>query len=219
MAIYRNTVLHGAVEALRANYPVVEEMVGREMFERVAVDYATECPPRHPSLALYGARFAQWLEGQRWIQDVPYLADVARVERLRIESLMAADATALSRSDIAERKLDELRMRLHPALRFTWLATPAMSIWLAHQRHRPTDLNLAWKAEGALFARPRHDILHCPRIGRSAHRMLCGISIGETAGQAIGAANRLYPDDDARVVLLSLLRLGSFSPTAERTIQ
>ena len=48
MAVYRNTVLHGAVEALRANYPVVEQIVGSEMFEAVAVDYATECPPRKP---------------------------------------------------------------------------------------------------------------------------------------------------------------------------
>jgi hypothetical protein len=41
MAVYRNTVLHGAVEALRANFPVVEQIVGADMFERVAVDFAT----------------------------------------------------------------------------------------------------------------------------------------------------------------------------------
>ena len=48
MAVYRNTVLHGAVEALRGNFPVVEALVGQDMFERIAVDFATECPPRHP---------------------------------------------------------------------------------------------------------------------------------------------------------------------------
>ena len=41
MAVYRNTVLHGAVEALRANYPIVEQIVGPEIFEAIAVDYAT----------------------------------------------------------------------------------------------------------------------------------------------------------------------------------
>ncbi|MGE5600784.1 MAG: putative DNA-binding domain-containing protein, partial [Pseudomonadota bacterium] len=28
LAVYRNTVIHGAVEALRSNYPVVEQIVG-----------------------------------------------------------------------------------------------------------------------------------------------------------------------------------------------
>jgi hypothetical protein len=132
MAVYRNTVLHGAVEALRANFRVVEQLVGPEMFENMAVGYATKCPPRQPVLALYGAGFADWLEDQAWVRDLPYLPDVARVERLCIESLMAADAEPLSA--IAERDLSGLKLELHPALRFTWLATPAMSIWLAHQR-------------------------------------------------------------------------------------
>src|SRR5690348_18078173 len=44
MAVYRNTIMHGAIEALRANYPVVEQIVGEEMFEHVAVDFASTCP-------------------------------------------------------------------------------------------------------------------------------------------------------------------------------
>ena len=40
--------LHGAVEALRANYPVVEQIVGAEMFEAVAVDYATDVSAAEP---------------------------------------------------------------------------------------------------------------------------------------------------------------------------
>ena len=97
MAVYRNTVLHGAVEALRANYPVVEQIVGTEMFQGVAVDFATECPPLRPALTLYGARFAEWLEGQPWIGDLDYLPDVARVERLRVESLHGGGCRAAHR--------------------------------------------------------------------------------------------------------------------------
>jgi len=61
MAVYRNTVIHGAVEALRSNYPVVEQIVGEEMFEHIAVDFAFTCPPRDPVLALYGGEVADWL--------------------------------------------------------------------------------------------------------------------------------------------------------------
>ena len=95
MAVYRNTVLHGAVEALRANYPVIEQIIGAEMFDQVAVDFAATCPPRAPVLALYGAEFADWLSQQRWIADLPYLPDVARVERLHVACLSAPDDVPL----------------------------------------------------------------------------------------------------------------------------
>lgn len=218
MAVYRNTVLHGAVEALCANFPVVEQIVGPEMFESVAVDYATECPPRQPVLAMYGARFSDWLEGQPWVRDLSYLPDVARVERLCIESLMAADAEPLSPTHVSDRDFAELGVVLHPALRFTWLATPAMSIWLAHQRPISSELNVDWKAEGVLFARPRPNIIHSPRIGRAAHRLLSGMRIGESVGHAMAAANRLYPDADCKALFASLLNLGAFvAPANQRT--
>ena len=217
MAVYRNTVLHGAVEALRANYPVVEQIVGFEMFEAVAVDYAAECPPRTPVLALYGARFPDWLEEQGWVEDIPYLPDVARVERLHVESLMAADAEPLRPIDLPNCEPKDRILRLHPALRFTWLKTPAMSIWLGHQRPMGSELKVDWKAEGALFARPKPFLLHSPRIGPAAHRLLSGIGLGETVGTASSAASRLYPDEDCDALLSSLLNLGAFvAPSTQR---
>ena len=219
MAVYRNTVIHGAVEALRANFPVTEQIVGPEMFQAIAVDFAGESPPRRPVLALYGARFADWMELQPWVADLPYLPDVARVERLHVECLMAGDAPPLSAGEIAQRRQADLRLRLHPALRFAWLSTPAMSIWLAHQRPIASELAPEWHAEGALFARPEPFVVHSPRIGRAAHRLLFGIRLGEKLGQAMAAADRLYPDEDVDALFASLLNLGAFTaPFAERTI-
>jgi hypothetical protein len=218
IAVYRNTVLHGAVEALRANYPVVAQILGPEMFEAAAVDHASECPPRQPVLALYGARFPDWLEEQPWVEDVPYLPDVARVERLCIESVMAADADPIAATDLPGDYM-RLNLRLHPAVRFTWLSTPAMTIWLAHQRPIASELRPEWKAEGALFARPKHDVLHSPRIGAPAHRLLFGVRGGETIGQALGAIDKLYPDSNSKAAFASLLNLGAFvAPSTERSI-
>lgn len=218
MAVYRNTVLHGAVEALRSNYPVVEQIVGTEMFEQVAVDYAGECPPRRPVLALYGERFADWLEEQRWIGDLPYLADVARVERLHIECVMSGEADALLAPQIRQAcRLPEARLSLHPSVRFTWLRTPAMSIWLAHQRGFESELEPEWKAEGALFARPEPFTIHAPRIGRATHRLLFGLRLGESVNAAMTAASRLYPEEDCTALFAALVNLGVFVvPAVER---
>ena len=216
LAVYRNTVLHGAVDALRANFPVVEQIVGEEMFERVAVDFATECPPRQPVLALYGARFPDWLEEQSWVGELPYLADVALVERLRVECMMAADAEPLAADDVRARTTSN-RVGLHPSVRFGWFRTPAMSIWLAHQQTVGSEIAPDWKAEGALFSRPTPFVAHAPRIGPAAHRMLFGLRLGETLDASMAAAARLYPNEHGNALLSSLINLGVFAaPQPER---
>jgi len=219
MAVYRNTVLHGAVEALRANYPVIQQIVGPEMFDHVAVDYANQCPPGRPVLALYGEHFGDWLAKQPWIGDLAYLADVARVERLHVESLMSADAEPLSASQVRGIcRQPGSRLSLHPSVRFTWLQAPAMGIWLAHQQGFDGELELEWEADGALFVRPEPFVTRAQRIGRSAHRLLSGIRLGETVSSAMEIAARLYPDEDLTAVFASLVNLGAFAAPTKRTI-
>ena len=215
LAVYRNTVIHGAVEALRSNYPVVAQIVGDEMFESIAVDYSSARPPRSPVLALYGDAFSEWLREQDWIADLPYLPDVATVERSHVECLMAGDAPPLIAEDPSE--LSDLRLNLHPATRFNWLMTPAMSIWLAHQHPPSSEIAPEWKPEGALFTRPSSFTVHAPRIGASAHRILSGVRIGEHVDRCLAAARRLYPDADSEAVFISLVKLGAFAtPSIER---
>lgn len=215
MAVYRNTVFHGAVEAMRANYPVTEQILGEEMFGQVAVDFASTCPPRSPVLALYGEEFADWLTHQRWVSDLPYLPDVARVEQLHVRSLFATDAMTLLR---AQNGAPTATLRLHPGVQFTWTSTPAMSIWLAHQQAVGRKIEPEWKPEGALFARPSPFVLHALRIGRAAHRILSGIRLGETVSAARAAASRLYPDEDCASIFTSLVNLGLFTGlTSKRT--
>jgi hypothetical protein len=215
MAVYRNTVIHGAVEALAANYPVVVQIVGNDMFGGIAAEFATSEPPRSPVLAFYGESFADWIERQLWAADLPYLADVARVERLHVETLLAEDAEALT--ELAEDDVSAMKLMLHPALRFAWLQTPAMSIWLAHQQVTPAEIAPEWKAEGGLFSRPAPFLMHSPRISRAAYRILSGIRLGEPVGRSLAAAHRLYPNANCGALFASLLNLGVFAaPASER---
>ena len=217
MAVYRNTVIHGAVEALRANYPVVEQILGEAMFEHVAVDFVATCPPRQPVLALYGAEFADWLVHQKWVSDLPYLPDVARVERLYVVSLFAPDGDRLAQEQAGHLpRIPGTTLRLHPSTQFTWLSTPAMSIWLAHQEPIESEIAPDWTAEGALFARPGPFTSRAARIGRAAHRLLSGLCLGEPLGASMSAAARLYPDEDCAAVFTSLVTLGVFIAPAQK---
>lgn len=202
LAVYRNTVLRGSVEALQANFPVVEQILGSEMFERVAVDFAEECPPIRPVLALYGARFPPWLETRPWTADLPYLPDVARIERLRIESLMAADAPPATHCAAG--------LRLHPATRFAWLESPAKTIWIAHQGEFPDALELDWRPEGIVFTRPGPTAPAALPLGAAGYHLLAGIQRGECLADVLAAALAEESDSEPQRLLDVLIDAGAF---------
>jgi Putative DNA-binding domain len=213
LAVYRNTALYGAVEALRANYPVAEAIIGQTMFDAIAAEYAEAAPPHSPVLASYGAGFADWIEHQPWAGDAPYLSDVARFERLHIEALFAADADPLTSEMVAAVASDgwgDVTLQLHPATRFGWATTPAMPIWCAHQNGTPADLSLDWHSEGGLFVRPLGQVT-AHVIEPAAHRFLFGIRLGETVGTAAIATATLYPHADIGGLFAFFITSGVFA--------
>ena len=217
MRVYRNTVVSGCVDALRDNYPVVAQLLGPEMFDGVAAQHAAECPPRKPVLALYGARFPDWLECQRWVQDLRYIPDVARIERLFVETLFAPDAEPLALAALGARDdWQALHLPLHPAIRFDWLTAPAMSIWLAHRDGIEGSLELDWHPEGVLVTRPYLEI-QTIRLDRAGHRFLFGIRLGESVGAAAVATASLYPETDIGSLFSSLVNAGAFAASSHRS--
>jgi hypothetical protein len=212
LAIYRNTALAGTVDALVANYPVVRALLGDEMFDAVAVDFALGHPPASPVLALYGAAFAEWIGGQDWAVDLPYLADVTRVERLHGEALFAADADPLDPADFAQLALDQwaaLHVGLHPATRVTCSSWPAASLWLAHQDGGDLE-QVAWQPESILVTRPGCTVLVEP-IPAPTHRFLLSLAVGAPVAAAVEATLAAFPDADIAAAFSLLLTRGAFA--------
>lgn len=218
MTIYRNTSLSGAAQALADNFPVVCELIGDELFEVLAIEHVRAYPPASPVLALYGKEFPNWLARQPLAAELTYLSDVARCDRLHVEALFAADAPALSLSDVAmigSRRLPSMRLSQHAAARYDWLATPAMHIWLAHQDGAPDEIVIDWEPGGALFTRPRHAVLARP-LSRGEHRLLSGLILGECLGEAAESARSLYPETDISTAFADLVQYGVFAAQPER---
>lgn len=217
MRVYRNTVLSGSIEALRANYPTIARLLGEEMFDCVAADYWAECPPRSPVLAHYGERLSDWLRRQSWISEFPYLADVARIDWHYIEALFSSDAQALVMGELhGLSEWQVLKLALHPATRFDWLKTPAMSIWAAQREELQGELEFDWVAEGVLITRPHLEV-HATRLDREAHHFLSCISLDASVGDAALATASLYPETDMGSLFTSLVNLGAFA-TFDRSL-
>ncbi|WP_068073576.1 HvfC/BufC N-terminal domain-containing protein [Novosphingobium lentum] len=213
LAIYRNTVLLGAVDALAANYPVCRRLVGDEGFAPLATEHAVAHPPEHAVLAHYGAHFARWLADHPVSEELPYLADVAQCERLWVEALHAADAPMLEPADLQTLGPEAFlatRLALHPATRFAWLATPAMPIWLAHQDDDCAECAPDWTGFGALFTRPALVVVgHA--LDQAQYALLVRLADEESLGTASAAVAHEFPDADLAGAFALLLTSGAFA--------
>lgn len=141
-AVYRNNVQASLSNALAESYPVVRQLVGREFFNAMAALYLRDFAPASPLLNDYGQDFGDFIQGFGPAAGLPYLADMARLERLRVEAYHAADARALEPARLLAAMnqpdgLGQCRLRLHPSLRTLHCAHAVVSLWAAHQSDRP----------------------------------------------------------------------------------
>jgi hypothetical protein len=161
-AVYRNTALSSAVAALAASYPRIEDLLGAEAFGAIALEYARNCRPDTPMLTGYGASFADYLADQPIGGELPYLADVARIDRMWTEVFFAADAAPLDAATFASFDLQAERARvvsLHPASRHAWFTSPAPAIWLAHQKNAFEPVEIPWAPGGIHITRFEDDVV------------------------------------------------------------
>ena len=102
VSIYRNTSRIALTNALRLNYPAVQRLVGEDFFAAAANIFITKEPPRTAWLDVYGIGFPDFLEGFTPAASLPYLPDVARLERGVSRALHAADVKALAPAELAD---------------------------------------------------------------------------------------------------------------------
>ena len=196
-AVYRNTVLKGALDALQANFPAVARLVGGEWFRAAAAVYARAHPPRLPMLAEYGEGFAEFLAAFEPAQELPYLPDVARLDRLWTETHAAAEQTlldpdALARLDAAE--LASARLVPHAAARWRWFADmPIYTIWSRNRPGGHDEDELDWRAEGALLTRDSGGAVHWAALGPGGCAFLDACAGGSPLADAAGAALAAEP--------------------------
>ncbi len=217
--VYRNNVRVALIEALAAAYPAVLRIVGEPFFHRMAGVYAAEEPSRRRTLNLYGENFADFVAGFAPARDLPYLADVARLERAVLEARHAADAPALDPGAAAALGpgLSSARLKPHPTTRLVKSEYPVAEIWHANAADAPTadDLVLTAGAAGALVSRPALSVsVEALAPGRCAfaETLLDG---GDLAA-AHAAAASLEEDFDVIPAFRDLLTAGVFAGVASK---
>ena len=160
-AIYRNNVMVGLVGALEARFPATRKIAGADFFKGAARLFAAQEPPRSPLMMFYGDAFPAFLEDFEPARDVPYLADVARLEAARTRAYHAADATPLTPAALAGALPDALagmRFVLHPSVEIVASDYPLVTIWAMNSGGIDLAPITDWRGEDALVSRPLFDV-------------------------------------------------------------
>ena len=211
-AVYRNTVTKSCIDALQANFPAVAQLVGEEWFRAAAAVYVARERPHTPSLQAYGATFAAFLADFAPAAGLPYLAEVARLDRFWTESHGAADAPVLDATGLVGTDPGVLAGAVllpHPAARWAWFAeSPVYSIWRDNRACDTTGGELAWCGEGALLTR-RADVVEWMELDHAACRFLDACAAGGSVALAIDAALEVDADANPALMVATLLNAGA----------
>jgi hypothetical protein len=174
-AVYRNNVMVGLIDGLRDAYPVLCRLVGDEFFRAMAGIFARAHPPRSPVMLEYGEDLADFIAEFPPAAGLPYLADVARLERAWVEAYHAAEAEPLATSGSGAAQ----QFRLHPAARLVRSPFAVLAIWETNRSGaEPQPLALSDKGENVLVTRPAAEV-QVYRIPDEAADLVAAVAAGE----------------------------------------
>lgn len=137
-SVYRNNVQSGLINALATSYPVVSQLVGEAFFQAMAQMFIAKFPPDNPVMSTYGGQFADFIKGFAPADSLPYLSDIARLERLCVQAFHAADVCAVNPQLLARalnnpQGLAQLHLQLHPGVAAMHSPYAIAALWAAHQ--------------------------------------------------------------------------------------
>lgn len=200
--VYRNNIASGLTRALEASFPVIRALVGDAFFGAMAVEFLRAHPPKSRLMMLYGDAFAPFLAAFPPVAHLAYLPDVARLEQGLHESCHAADAPALTATDLTalpEPTLLQARLRLAPSVRVLQSDYPIHAIWTVNTTGGPAPVMVP---QSVVILRT--DFNPKPHlISAAATTFITALQAGATLQMAIGHAG---PAHDLTATLTLLLQ-------------
>jgi Putative DNA-binding domain len=220
-AIYRNTVMKSCIDALQANYPSIQHMVGTEWFRAAAALYVQAHPPKDARLLHYGGNFASFLAAFEPARPYPYLPAMAELDAAWTQAHVATDAPTLTSAALMTlaQTPEHMRLKPHPAAR-----------WMHHQEH-PVDTlwqrararlgeeeqaggqtdeepPVLWRGEATLITRPVHTV-QWTSWSEAGCAFLTACAAGELFEEACAEALRVDPALNLGELVAGLLQAGA----------
>jgi hypothetical protein len=195
--LYRNSLANAMEESLAEIFPVCAELVGEKCFRSVALLYLRNHPSRQADLARVGDGWPEFVESLTFLSDLPYLADVGRLE-LALHHAHAApwptpstDPQALGEA-IAQDP-EAWRLLLSPSATLLASPHPVLTLWEAHQDRR---VDRGWTLDPAapgehIFVCRQGSEIYADLVEPSLWPILLSISSGQSVARQLALAEGL----------------------------
>lgn len=188
--IHRNNVLSSLAGVLATAFPLCAGAMGEGRFQTAARAFLAVSPPRRAELFAYGDAFPAFLDAAPAAADMPWLADLARLEWARNEALFAADADSFDPAALAAagpRTIAALRLALVPSARILRALHPVGTIYGALAAGRPVRRLEDTTGEDMLVWRHGDQVTQ-RLLSDGEADLLAALADGRTLGEAAAAA-------------------------------
>lgn len=125
LAVYSDAYFLRLAECLGDDFRAVKRALGTEGFTRLAADYLKAHPSRSPFINDAGAAFPSFLRGHPFSRKIPYLPELAALERAALTALFTDRASA---GDLS-RLLPTSRLVLDPTVRLVRTRWAVDRLW------------------------------------------------------------------------------------------
>jgi hypothetical protein len=210
--VYRNNVAVGLSGALASRFPVAGQIVGEAFFTGMARIFVASFPPKSPLLLHYGDDFGDFVETFEPASELPYLADVIRLEAARGRAYHAADCVPLDPTLLAAVPTEELASVMfepHPSLGILRSPHPVVTIWAMNAGDLPLEQIENWIAEDALIVRPQMTV-NVQTLPPGGAVFVSTLMTGAPLGTAFEAAIAETETFDLSANLAGVLQAGAF---------
>ena len=212
LSIYANNARSNFIESLILSYPAIRRLGGEDYIRQCARSFHTRHPSLSGDLQPAGTRFAQHLFELHGTDEYRYLSEVARLEWLIQETLLAAAAEPLDLAKlqrVAPADYDELRFCLHPSARLFASEFPCLAIWEANvaSAAEPEPIDLGAGPERVLLVRNSGQ-LRFHRLSQGEQSFLQSVQAGERFSAAVSDAAAVGHGFDATSALQRFVLAG-----------
>ncbi len=187
MHVYAGGYIARIHESLTETYESVKHVLGEAAFLALAEGYAAAHPSHSYNLSEAGRELAGYLQDTDWAQKLPFLPDLAELERRIAESFHAFSEKPFDPSFLAaldEDGLNSLRLRFQPHVKLAASDWPVLDIWNARKRPaKEMSIDLINRPQRILIYRAGAEV-RCRGIDERQHQMLTSLAAGKTLAEA-----------------------------------
>lgn len=216
--VYRNNFTVSLINALAAAFPATLRITGVDFFHAMARFHVRATPPTSVLLFEYGHDFPDFIDSYEYARPMPWLSDVARIERAWLDAYHAADAEPLTPQALASippERLADTVLTPHPTTRIVRSCYSAVTIFAANRRDGPRGPMEAAEPEDGLVTRPGLEVV-VRRLPPGGAVFLSRLMAGETFGAAAEMAFAECPQFDLSANIAGMIEAGAFTAIHQR---